>query len=132
MFEGFKPISLITGLPSISVTNNGLTFSKAAIIKMEKAEHVMLMINESEKQIAVKKCEPDDENATQFYKSDKRIMSVRWNNKDFLNTLAKMMGWRLETEGYKIYGEFYGDEVALIFDLKTAQPIDGKIDNEDA
>jgi len=132
MFEGFKPVNLAIGLPSISITSNGVAFSKAAIIKMEKTEHVVLMINELDKQVAVQKCAPDDANATQFYKMDKRIVSVRWNNKDFLNTLSKMMNWNLEEEGYKVYGEFYSDEVALVFDLKTAQIIDGKADNEDA
>lgn len=119
LLEGFKVISLVSGLPSLSVTKNGAAFNKASVIKMEYADKVLLMINEKDKLIAIQKCEDQTPNATPFYKEQKNVM-VRWNNSDLLATLEKMMGWDVKRNGYKITGEFFSDECALIFDLKDA------------
>lgn len=121
MLEGFKPINLTIGLPYISITENGVTFNKTSIVKVGKPTHVLLMINEEKKQIAIQPCGKNDENATPFLRNEtKGTLSVRWNNKDLLNTLSKMMGWNLKGCGYRIDGEYLSDENAMIFDLNSA------------
>ena len=121
MLSGFKPVSLTIGLPYVSITANGITFNKTCIVKLGKPTHVVLMTNDEEKQLAIQTCDPDDDNATPFLRSEaKSTLSVRWNNKDFLNQLSKMMGWDLNVSGYKVNGEYLSDENAMIFDLDSA------------
>lgn len=127
MLEGFKTISLTVGVPYISVTGNGLTFNKASIIKLGKPSHVILMMNEESKKIAVQSCEQNTEDATPFLKSKSdSTMSVRWNNRDLLNTISKMMSWDLKKNGYRIDGDYLNTENAMIFDLDSARILGGK------
>lgn len=125
MLEGFEPINLIIGLPSMSVTTNGVSFSKSAIIKLGKPEYVILMINRQNKQIAVQVCDEKEENATPFLKnkSSNSSLIVRWNNKDLLNNIEKIMDWNLDESGYKINGDYIIEEQAIIFDLNKANKI---------
>lgn len=124
-FDNFKPVNLAVGFPSVSITTNGVTFSKAAIVKVRMPEYVLLMINETDKQLAIIESEKDAENATPFVRN-KKSPSVRYNNKDFLYTLEKLMGWDLTQQGYKAMGEYYSDENALVFNLRSATPITGR------
>lgn len=121
--EDFKKINLAPGSPSISVTSNGITFNKAAIVKLEEVEKVNLYINENDKALAVTAC-TDDDKALNFLKKGKKAMTVRWNNKDLLQSLEELMGWNLIETGYKIQGLYDRDQGALFFDLKTAASLD--------
>ena len=124
MLHGFEAIKLTKGLPSISITRNGLTFNKTAIVKLGEPEYVVLMKNENEKQIAVQVCEEDERNKTSFLtRKDKAVLSVRWNNKDLVTTIAKMMQWDLSGKGFRINGDYHHEERAMIFDLKNAEEI---------
>lgn len=134
VFENFKTINLTIGLPYISVTNNGVTFSKTAIVKIGSPSHVLLMMNEEEKQIAIRSIGEDDKNedATPFVRSkNSSNLNVRWNNKDFLNTLSKMMNWNLEEHGYRINGDYFSSENAMLFDFKNAYIIGDKDSESD-
>ena len=121
--EDFKKINLAPGSPSISVTSNGITFNKAAIVKLDEVEKVNLYINEDDKALAVTAC-TDDDKALNFLKKGKKAMSVRWNNKDLLQSLGVLMGWDLVESGYRIQGAYDRDQNALFFDLKTATSLD--------
>lgn len=120
MFEDFKTINLAVGYPNLSITKNGVTFNKAAVIKLGKPAMVRLMVNEKEKQVAIQVTNREDESATPFVKGEKKFLNVRWNYKDFVCSLAQMMEWDLEKEGYKVVGEYFSKEDALLFDLKKA------------
>ena len=124
MLEGFKPINLTIGPAYLSVTENGITFNKTSIIKLNSPSHVLLLLNEDAKILAVQVCEPGEKNATPFYKEKKSgLISVRWNNRDFLNTLESLMGWNLKTYKYRVLGDYLQDENAMLFDMKKASQI---------
>ncbi len=123
--EKFRPINLTIGFPSISITSNGVTFSKAAVVKLGMPKHVVLLLNEEEKQFAVMGANEGDDNATQFVRN-KKTYSVRYNNKDFLNTLEKMMKWNLDEQGWKVSGDYYSEQNLLVFDLLNGKPITGR------
>ena len=127
MFEEFETFKFNEGIPSISVTKNGLTFSKGVVMKMGYPEFVQLLIDKSGKQIAVKSCDENEENATSFCSPEKKaksnVISIRWNQKDLLNTISTMMEWDLKNESYKIEGIYYASENAVLFDLKKATVI---------
>ena len=108
MFENFTAFNFNEGIPSISVTKNGLTFSKGVVMKMGYPEYVQLLINKPERQIAAEK------------RANCGIISIRWNQKDLLNTIANMMEWNLKDASYKIEGVFYASENAVLFDMNNA------------
>ena len=124
MFEEFVTFNFSEGLPTLSVTKNGLTFSKGTVIKMNYPEYAVLLIDKSGKRLAVKACRKEDNNAASFCSAEKKekndVLSVRWNSKDLLNTVASMMGWDLKLEAYKIEGQFIEEENAVLFDLNKA------------
>lgn len=130
MFEKFKKVNLTTGLPYLSITDNGVTFSKSVIVKMGKPSFVELLMNQDDKQIAIRVCKKDEEGAIPFVKNAKAV-NVRWNNRDFLNTLSKMMDWDLKEEGYRVLGDWYDSEQAMLFDLTKATSIGDKDNDTD-
>ena len=124
MLEGFTKVSMVTGLPSISVTKNGLTFNKPAIVKLGKPTHVNLLQNEEQKKLAIQVCDERDNDAISFLKdAEKSILSVRWNNSDLLKTISQWMNWDLDKDGYRVEGDYYKEENAMIFDLNQAKKL---------
>ena len=128
MLEGFKKVNLTSGLPYVSITDNGMTFSKNAVIKMGKPKNVVLLMNEEKKMIAVQICDANEEGSIQFFKNIKSI-NVRINNKDFIYTLSRLMNWNIKEEGYRIVGDWYENEQVMIFDLTKAALL-GEKENE--
>ena len=121
MLDNFKPFNFNEGVPYVSITNNGVTFNKSVVMKLGYPTHVLLLIDEDSKQIAVKKCDEFDQNAAPFYKPKKsNVISVRWNGRDLLNTLETMMGWDLSKAGFKADGLLIREENAMLFDLTKA------------
>ena len=119
--DGFKEFNFNEGVPYVSITNNGVTFNKSVVMKLGYPAHVLLLIDEDNMQIAVKKCEESERNAAAFYKPKKtNVISVRWNGKDLLNTVELMTGWDLSKMGYKVDGLLLRDEDAMLFDLTKA------------
>lgn len=122
--EGFQTFNFDEGVPYVSVTKNGVTFNKAVIMKLGYPKHVVLLINSNGKKIALKKCSEDTPNCVPFYKrNDKKILSVRWNAKDLLNTLQDIMGWDLSKDAYRIDGTLIKEEDAMLFDFLSAKQL---------
>lgn len=121
MLEGFSAFNFEEGVPYVSVTINGVTFNKAVVMKLGRPPYVRLLINESEKKIAVQVCDEGSANAFPFYKEKKSgVLSVRWNGKDLLNTFQDIMGWDLKSGAYRIEGTNLKAERAILFDLNRA------------
>jgi len=119
ILDGFKQINVVSGKPTITITKNGLTFSKNAVYKLELSEYVNLYLNEQKKVLAVQCCPEKTNMSIQFAREDKDY--VRWNNQDFLQTLDKLMEWDHTKYKYKIVGEYYSNEKLLYFDLNSAE-----------
>ena len=119
--SNFKPFDFTEGVPYISVTSNGVTFNKSVIIKMKHPAFVRLLINESEKQIAVQVCGEEDDKAVQFYKEKSNgVLSVRWNSKDLINTIVRLCDWDLSQSSYRINGVLVPELDLMLFDLNEA------------
>lgn len=123
IFEGFTTFNFDAGVPYVSVTKNGMTFNKSVVVKLDYPEYVILLINFTDKQIAIQCCDKSVPNSTTFYKKRRNpnIISVRWNGKDLLNTLQQMMDWDLEKDAFRINGTFIENESAMLFDLNDAK-----------
>ncbi len=119
--DGFKPFNFNEGVPYVSVTNNGVTFNKSVVMKLGYPRHVVLLIDEGSKQIALKVCSVDFPNAVAFYRgNNSKVISVRWNGRDLLNTIQAMMSWDLSKSGYKTEGILLKEENAMLFNLAAA------------
>ena len=124
MFDDFQVFNFDEGVPYVSVTKNGVTFNKAVVMKLGYPEYVVLLINPNEQIIALKKCTETTPNSTSFYKENaKKILSVRWNAKDLLNTLQDITGWNLSEDAFRIDGYLVKEENAMVFDLKTGKKL---------
>lgn len=119
ILEGFKQINVVSGKPTITITKNGLTFSKNALYKLELSEYVNLFLNEQKQALAVQACTEKTNMSIQFAREDKDY--VRWNNQDFLQMIDKIMNWDHTKYKYKIVGEYFSDEKLLYFDLALAE-----------
>ena len=122
--SNFKTFDFSEGVPYISITNNGITFNKSVIMKMKYPTYVKLLINETEKQIAVQTCEENDDKSVQFYKEKANgILSVRWNAKDLINTIARLCDWDLRQKSYRVNGVLVPELKLMLFDLNQADPM---------
>lgn len=121
MLQGFTAFNFSEGVPYVSVTSNGVTFNKSTVMKLNYPEHVLLLIDEEGKRIAVQVCDAETPNAASFFKPGKsKAVSVRWNGRDLINTLADMMGWDLRFCGYRAEGALLKEDRAVLFDLCNA------------
>ena len=119
--SNFKTFDFSEGVPYISITSNGITFNKSVIMKMKYPTYVKLLINESDKQIADQACDEHDDKSVQFYKEKSNgVLSVRWNTKDLINTIARICDWDLSQLSYRVNGVLVPEMNLMLFDLNEA------------
>lgn len=124
VLENFKTYTVTSGLPTMTVSNYGVSFSKAAVVRLGKPEYAKLLVNSEEKIFAVQVSNEFDEDANVFYrKKSNNVITARWNSKELLQMISKMMDWDLDEASYKIAGEYYPEESAILFDMKRAESI---------
>lgn len=121
VLEGFSVFDFSEGVPYASFTQNGITFNKSVTLKLGEPEYARFLINADTKQVAVQACEAGEKNATVFYRPKASgALSVRWNARDLLNTLERIMGWNFKETSYRADGVLLQDERAIVFDLSKA------------
>ena len=121
MLEGFSAFDFSEGVPYASYTQNGITFNKSVTLKLGEPEYAKFLINADTKQVAVQACEAGEKNATVFYRPKASgALSVRWNVRDLLNTLERIMGWNFKEVSYRADGILLENERAIVFDLAKA------------
>ena len=119
--SNFKTFDFSEGVPYVSITNNGITFNKSVIMKMKYPAYVRLLINETDKQIAVQTCDEHDDKSVQFYKEKSNgVLSVRWNAKDLINTISRICDWDLSQLSYRVSGILIWEMKLMLFDLNEA------------
>ena len=125
LLDNFKPFNFNEGVPYVSITNNGMTFNKSVIMKLEYPERVRLLIDEETKRIAVQTCTQDTPNAAVFYNREKKsnTLSVRWNGRDLLNTIQEITHWDLSKCGYRVDGVLLKEDQAMLVDLTHASEL---------
>lgn len=124
-WSGFKPFDFSEGIPKISVTTNGVTFSRGVANKLGKPEYIVLMINDEKHQIVIKRAIKETEFSYRFYRQNKRkveknIVSVRINNAELLSRMSRLMNWNLAFYSYSVEGVIVDDET-ILFDLNNAK-----------
>ncbi len=117
----FKAFDFNEGLPYVSITNNGLTFNKSVIMKMNYPAYVRLLINENEKQMAIQVCGEKDEKSVQFFREKANgVLSVRLNSKDLISTIERICEWDLKKASYRVNGILVPEASLMLFDFSDA------------
>lgn len=123
----FQPLDRVAGKPAISVTKNGVGFSKQTLSRLEYSHYVQMFINKTDKQIGVRKCDKDSPGALKFVPETKnKVDSLRWSNPVFTDDVRKLVSNELSAGNFICEGEFIEDEgmPALLFDFTKARPLD--------
>lgn len=121
-FEVFQPVQ---GEITMTFSSNGLYFSQAAVMRLDQAKYVRLMINYERKILAIVKTTSDDLDGTTFYKGGKN-KTVRWNTSNLKDEILELMDWDIFKYNYKVSGKYDRQNQALIFDLQGARRTDTK------
>lgn len=126
ILDSFKVVNVGSSSPSFSITKNGITFNKAVIETLKSPKYVVALLNEDTKQMAIQVAERTQKDSQIFVREREydAPINVRWNFKNFTLSLASMMNWNLsEEKGYQIHGEYFSEELAIIFDFTKALPL---------
>ena len=122
ILQGFEPIKRIKGIPTVTISKDGVAFTTAVLEKLGKPAYVVPMIDRTGKRFAIVASEHETEDTRQFYnKESKSSYGKRWSDRDLRSTLAEMMSWDLNVCGYRVEGTYDFDENAFVFDLKRAK-----------
>ncbi len=128
MFEldGFEVFNFNVGIPSASITSNGITFNRSVSIKLGFPPYVRMLINRERRQIAIVPCDKSTDQSAAFYRDSYEkdpVRSVRWNNRDLMNTLSELMDCDFKTISFKVEGRLLNEGPAILFDLTRAVPM---------
>lgn len=124
--DGFEVFNFNVGIPSASITSNGITFNRSVSIKLGFPPYVRLLINRERKQIAIVPCDKSTDQSAAFYRENYEkdpVRSVRWNNRDLMNTLSDLLNCDFRTTSFKVEGKLLNEGPAIMFDLTKAEPM---------
>ena len=119
----FKIFDFTEGVPYISITGNGITFSNGVVAKLERPSRVELLINDVDKQFIIRACNINKTCSNAFYKENSKTKYIRWNNKNLLMTIENIMDCDLSKYAYRVDGQYIGEEKAILFDLNNAAKV---------
>ena len=123
ILQGFEPIKRIKGIPTVTISKDGVAFTTAVLEKLGKPSYVVPMIDRGGQRFAIVASEHEADDARPFYKEGRKSSyGIRWSDRDLRSTLADMMGWDLSVCGYRAEGAYDYDDNAFVFDLKCAKP----------
>lgn len=121
----FQLMEKVAGKPAISVTKNGVGFSKQVLSRLCYAHFVLIYINKVDKQLAIKACDQGTSGSMRFVPENKeKTDSLRWNNPTFKNDIKSLVKKELAEENFVCDGEYLEDDDALLFDFTKARPLD--------
>ncbi|ALB29846.1 hypothetical protein [Companilactobacillus heilongjiangensis] len=121
--SNFKVYSLSNGLPTMTVAKSGISFSRTAVIRLNKPKYAELLMDVEKKAILIKPSEESNPDAAPFYKEDRKLVMARWNYKDLIQRFEEMMSWNTDEHTYKIEGKYFMEDNELLFNLNEAQTI---------
>lgn len=124
----FQLMEKVVGKPAISVTKNGVGFSKQVLSRLGYAHYVLIYINKVDKLIGIKACDGDTPGSMRFVpESKERVDSLRWNNPSFKDDIKSLVSKDLAEINFVCDGEYLEEEAALLFDFTKARPLENKV-----
>ena len=121
----FVLMEKVAGKPAISITKNGIGFSKQVLSRLKYSHFVLIYINKVDKQIAIKACERDTPGAIRFVPETKtKIDSLRWNSPSFKADIQNLVSKDISRENFVCEGDYFEDDDALLFDFTKARSLE--------
>lgn len=120
----FQLLDRVSGKIAISVTKNGIGFSKQTLSLLEYSHYVQIFIDKNNKLIGIRKCEMNAEGAIKFVPEGRnKVNSLRWNNPVLTNTVKSLVSKEISENNFVCEGEFLNDEdtPSLLFDFKKVK-----------
>lgn len=71
--SGFKPVILVSGKDTMTVSNAGVSFSQAIIAQLGKPEYVKALINSESRQFVIQVVGASDPSRISFFRKKKKI-----------------------------------------------------------
>ena len=124
ILDGFVPENGGDGTIFISVTNYGMTFSKASVEVLGSPRYVKVFFDRKGKRIAIVPCA--EENGARSFARDpeaSRSGFVRWNDKRLMAQIVSMGDLSIESHGVRVLGEYIPEENLLVYNLKQTIPL---------
>lgn len=122
MLDGFEVINVTKGVPTLTLSKNGLAFNKYAIEKMHKTRYAIPLIDKSRGRFAIVESDTGDGSSLDFLKDSKKLSDgVRWNNRELKNIIGDLMKCDIDNYFLKIEGHYSDADRALIFNLHEAK-----------
>lgn len=120
----FQPLDRVAGKPTISVTSNGVGFSKQLLNRLGYAHYVQMFINKTDKQLGIRACDKNSSGAMKFISEKKeKVDSLRWNNPAFKEDIKTLVSKDLANMNFIVEGDYIEEEAALLFDFTKAHPL---------
>lgn len=122
MLEKFTVIDLIKTRSASVLTINGNTvkFNVQTAQELEAPEYIQFLVNQKDKQVAIRVCKENEPNALQFCKDGVAPKyAIKWSLPVVTTIVRKLTGWT-EKESWNIPAVYFADEKALVFDLNAA------------
>lgn len=121
----FQLMEKVAGKPTISVTKNGVGFSKQVLSRLGYSHFVLIFINKIDKQLGIKACGKETPGAMKFIpESKEKADSLRWNNPIFKDDIKSLVTKELAKEDFACDGEYIDEEKALLFDFTKAHRLE--------
>lgn len=125
LLDSFEIMPYVTGVPSMSVTKDGVNFNKTVVEKLGSPAYVRVLVDKAARKLAIMPCEEQAQGARPFLRNGRSSRAgVRWNNTDLKDSIQSLAGWNLEEQGCKVTGEYYPDDNTMIFNLTDWTPIE--------
>ncbi|NMM97250.1 hypothetical protein [Bifidobacterium olomucense] len=132
LLDSFEIMPYVTGVPSLSVTKDGVNFNKTVVEKLGSPAYVRVLVDKPSLRLAVVPCDEYAQGARPFLRDGRSARAgVRWNNTDLKDSIQTLAGWNLEEKGCKVAGQFYPEDNAMVFDLKDWAPIERRSTSAD-
>lgn len=113
------------GMPTLWFNNRQLFFNKPCLEKMNGSNCVELLFEPTEKLLAIRSCDEEDNYAIKWSKTkDDKLIPITKTSSGFSRVLFSCMGWE-EQDRYKLIGvrRTKGKDTVVLFDLNTAEKI---------
>ena len=124
VLDAFVPENVTDGSVFVSVTDYGMTFSKASVEALGFPPFVRVYFDRKGKRMAIVPCE-EEEGARRFSRADGSAQAgfVRWNDKKLLAQVFTMAGLAPGGKGVRALGEYIAEENLLVYHLRDTVPL---------
>ncbi len=108
--------------PSFTLNNSRVSVNTACIRKLPNCDYVQILVNPSEKKLAVRPCSEEEKDSFRWCSGGQKRMPKQILCRIFFAKVIDLMGWNPDYR-YKILGKLIRFENALlyVFDLNTPE-----------